>query len=624
MRTGVAHLRSLPPSVQLDLGLAQLSPDVLTTPLLHEIIHHVCANSAVNVAMQYRWLELLRLTLSAPAFGYGIYEEYIELAADLAAAEAVLQPLGEGIAHFAEFDCAAPNSKMMIVDTTTIGVTDALLWRLLSLKGNSSADYDDMFRLMQSEQLNGRTIARKTDVLCNPFYPSTGNDCYLLGYLVVKSLWNRFADGRPAPPLRPTAFLDYVLYYFYEDWGLAQILMAPGRIPVERVLRHFVGRLKGLLESDIVAKALAFKNDMRLRVDERGTLRRGPEEFEHGPFKGLDLTDGEVRAGLRATWRFYQERVGPNGFLTPEHATPENLINLQHHILTMPLPRTDPQVLAYIERNRRGHGLIGPDNFEIRTLDSILEIPDRKRAFCHLIDLEVNVRGRDGRELLLSIPGDPSSERVLPTTSASRVTERPQQGRLFGVLATTDTPSRFYCFLMCADEQLGWLEPRLVCGWSHGSQLGDRVIEVKPLISTIAAELQMEQVTQLSFVALNDYFLRDELAMAPVRARADDTTRAMGQELRGTLQRAGWTGLIGKPDNRDFGLRKILPKMSDVRSVAAAGLCNAFTTARTEVDELMQGAGFRLSDAIEASKLAERRAGVTLIRRQDDHVLAQI
>src|SRR5215213_4407301 len=111
MRTGVAQFRSLPPSVQLDLVVKQLSQDVLTAPLLHEIVHHACANTGVNIAMQYRWLELLRLSLSSPVFGYGMYEDHIDFEADLVATEAVLQPLAEGFAHFAEFDCAVPNSK---------------------------------------------------------------------------------------------------------------------------------------------------------------------------------------------------------------------------------------------------------------------------------------------------------------------------------------------------------------------------------------------------------------------------------------------------------------------------------------------------------------------------------
>ena len=52
MRTGVAHLRSLPAETQLDFALGQLDDSVSTATLLHEIIHHLCANSAVNIAMQ--------------------------------------------------------------------------------------------------------------------------------------------------------------------------------------------------------------------------------------------------------------------------------------------------------------------------------------------------------------------------------------------------------------------------------------------------------------------------------------------------------------------------------------------------------------------------------------------
>lgn len=66
MRTGVATLGSTPPETQLAMAVGALQPKTLTDPLVHELMHHVGANSAVNVALQYRWLALLRAALSAP------------------------------------------------------------------------------------------------------------------------------------------------------------------------------------------------------------------------------------------------------------------------------------------------------------------------------------------------------------------------------------------------------------------------------------------------------------------------------------------------------------------------------------------------------------------------------
>src|SRR5271169_6124943 len=117
MRTGVTHLRSFPTATLLDLAVGQLDDSVPTATLLHEVIHYTCANSAVNVAMQYRWLEVLRLSLSSPNFPIFLLEEQCELTARVAAMEAVLQPLAEGLALFAEFDSVIPSEQSLRPDT---------------------------------------------------------------------------------------------------------------------------------------------------------------------------------------------------------------------------------------------------------------------------------------------------------------------------------------------------------------------------------------------------------------------------------------------------------------------------------------------------------------------------
>ena len=606
MRTGVARLRALPAPVLLDLTLQNAGAEVLISPILHEVIHHACANTAVNVAMQYRWLELLRLLLSSPSFGYGIDEEQVDLAEDLAATEAALQPIAEGIAHFAEFDCVVPESATL--RNTMLGPTDALLWRLLSLKAGIGSHVDELWGQLRSEQLGARTIARKTDVLCNPVRPSTGNDSYLLGYLTVKAPWNRFVASCPEARLRAPSFLHFVMYYVYEDWELARILLSPGRIPVDAVTRRIATRLTTLFAANLSAQVSAFTDDLASRGKQRGTLQRGPEEREHGVFQGLDLTVQEVRAGMTSLVRFHRDHVAPGGALADQHQRVTGIRNLQHAAMMMEM---DPTASFVTELLRR-HRVVGAAM--VRLLDFVLDIPERKRAFCQLIDLPVDIRGQ-GTQLLLSPTGDHANIRALEAPAAAQFSSVPQSGRVVGVIASTDIPWRFYCFLVKGDA--------VVCSWIHGGEIKDTE-EHRALMETISREAQMESSTQLSFTMLNDYITRNTAASERVRRRADATTRAIAEILRELLNGAGWQGLLSPASAQDFGVRNIVSKMSDVRCISAAGLCNAFRRSRTDVNTLMQSAGFELASALEVSERVKMGTGVTLIRTEGDQVFVQV
>jgi hypothetical protein len=605
MRTGVARLRSLPPSVLLDLAMQRLPSAVLTTPLVHEIVHHACANSAVNIALQYRWLELLRLNLSSPGFGYAVYDDHVALAADLAATEAVFQPFAEGIANFAEFDCAVPDSK--IVRTTTLGFVDALTWRLLACKPGVGSHVDDLCGLLRKEQLHEQTVARKKNILCNPVYPSSGDGVYLLGYLSVKSLWNRCVESDPSWVLRPAPFLHFVMDYFYEDWGLAQILMTPGRIQVNRVLDRLARRFEKLLNSsDLSGKAVAFVSDFDKRQRQRGTLRRGPEELQHGGFAGLDLSKEEIQQGMRATMFFYETCIGPCGAVSRQQSIPE-ISNLQHQILTAAQPRDLSEVSAYAKR----HSV--PENCAIRVLDFILEIPQNKRPYCFLLDVKVMITARSANHLILSIAGEPGSERVLPTPDAAGFDATPRAGRLFGVVASTSIPWRLYCMLM--------YQGKVAALWGHGDQPSDSA-ECGRILQTIATEMQMEEVTQLSFQSMNDYLTKNELAKGVVTEAADAAAIRVSEQIRKILTNAGWSGLMRKPGSLDFGLRNIVK--GNLATLAAAGICASFSTTRPELEELMQLAGYRLQDALEMSERVKQESGVTLIRVEGNRIQVRV
>ncbi len=288
MRTGVAHLRSYPEARLLELAFQQGTPEVLSTPIMHEIIHHACANSAVNIAMQYRWLELMRQIMSTSALGVAVHQDHMEMAASLAAVEAIFQPLAEGIAHFAEFDCTVPESRI-VSEGCIIGPSDALLWRLLGMKENIGSHIDELFGQLKSEQLDSRIIKRKADVLCNQIQPQTGNDTYLIGYLTIKSLWNQYLERAGDTPLRAASFLHFILYYIYEDWFLAGTITMPGSIHLGAIIDRISNRIKQLFTADLSNEVKVFTDDVLSREKERKLRMRGEEELKYGAFAGLRI-----------------------------------------------------------------------------------------------------------------------------------------------------------------------------------------------------------------------------------------------------------------------------------------------------------------------------------------------
>jgi hypothetical protein len=606
MRTGVAHLRTLAPVVLLDLALQNAGPDVLVSPILHEVIHHACANTAVNVALQYRWLELLRGLLSSPSFGYGLDEELVALAADLAATEAILQPVAEGLAHFAEFDCVVPESA--ILRSTMLGPADALTWRLLSFKAGVGSHVDELWGQLRTEQLSQRTVSRKTDLLCTPVRPATGNDSYLLGYLAVKTLWNRFLAGRPEARLRAPSFLNFAMYYLYEDWALARLLLAPGPIAVNAVAERVTARLTALFRADLPALVAAFTDDMASRSQDRGTLQRGPEERQHGGFRGLDLTTAEIRAGMASLVRFHAERVGPGGALADQRPRAMGIRNQSHAAMMTVMDSAAPFVTELLHH----HHVTGAP--AVRLLDFVLDIPQRKRAFCYLMDVPVDVRA-DGTRLLLSPAGDLTTVRALPAAAAGQFSAMPQAGRLVGVITSTAIPWRFYGFLV--------KENAVVCSWEHGGTRDDTA-ERQALMATISREVSMEASTRLSFVTLNDYITRNAEAAERLRRRADEATQVAAAALQPLLGAAGWQDLLSTSRAQDFGMRNLVGKTSDVRCLAIAGLSNAFHREREPLDALMRANGTSLASAVEIAGRVQRAAGVTLIRTEGDQVFVQV
>jgi hypothetical protein len=603
MRTGVTHLRSLPTATLLDLAVGQLDDSVPTATLLHEVIHYTCANSAVNVAMQYRWLEVLRLSLSSPNFPIFLLEEQCELTARVAAMEAVLQPLAEGLALFAEFDSVIPSQQSLRPDTI-FEPCDLILFRLLSLKATTTSFLQSMFDQLQTEQLGAAAIERKTNILCHPVSPTTCDEAYFIGYLLIRLFWNRCANSG----LRPSNLLIFLIEYFYEDWVLVRIIVSGGNA-VEHAVARIRDRCADLLQKDIARMVREFSDDRIRRFAERPLLVRGPEEREHGGFAGLGLSSEEIAAGMHSLSRFYQQRISPVAPLANDAPAASGLRNLLHASLIMPLPPAEREATRFDRRNSL------PKKMPLRTLDLVLEIPQRKRPFCYLTDIDVGYVCHGGK-LHIWVVGSQHTPRSIPMPSWTAIAKRQGQGSIVSVMSSTDPTWPLWCFLFERDE--------LQCSWIHGGEGELNREEAAALREVISNERQMEEATGLSFIDLDARLMRNPEAAAKVKAAADSAASMVAASTRGLFEGAGWAGLFAQSGRADFGLRNLLPSVGAVRAIAAAGICRAFATSSVELAALMTRAGYEMHDALDAAAFAEANSGVNLIELVNGDFVPQI
>jgi hypothetical protein len=606
MRTGVARLRSVPEQAQLGMALSQLDADVVTEPMLHELLHHACANSAVNIAMQYRWLALMRATLSSPTFGWGIDSLHVELAADLAATEALLQPLAEGLAHFAEFDCAAPAvpDDREAASDVRFGLTDAISFRLLTLKDGASRDVRDVREAQRAEKLSEVEIGRRADVLSHPLFPGTANDAYLIGYLVAKTAWDHYLAVAGEEPIAPSSFIEFLLYYFYEDWMLGALVLRSGPEGAEAVADRLAERVRALFEPDVGARVRAFIED-RMARQARGFLPRGPEERQHGAFAGLDIGADEIRAGMRELMGFHLANVGPGAPLAEDGLPlPENLHNLQHQVLTAVVPPCD-ELTQYFERNPAARGE------PVRTLDFVLELPQLKRPLGAMLDVEIEC-GTDGEGRPYVRAGESDWVPVPEQFGSAGL----QPGRLVGVAMSTQFPWSLHCLLLSGDNVLG--------GWSYSRDQADD--ELQSIARALCTEAQFEAATELSFETLTRYFANALASeeIPGVRERADGATVAICARLRAILADRGWAGLFASgPPPIDGGIRTHL-KGPLVRALAVAGLANAFSTDREEVAGAVAAEGLDLGELVGACEDLGAREGLWLLDVGEGTVRARV
>ncbi|MFD4504846.1 hypothetical protein [Streptomyces sp. NPDC058457] len=164
---------------------------------------------------------------------------------------ALLRPLAEGLACFAEYD-AVSRLESNSFSPLPMGLVLNFAGPDRIASGPSIPEPIKSLWLAGELQAAARrsplALSRKFDLLSSPF-SSSSNGGYLLGYLTVKSLWRHLwlQDFRLLG--ETDLALMYMRSFFYEDLGFAALLVEPTRqdcsISSRRILdylhfRHFI------------------------------------------------------------------------------------------------------------------------------------------------------------------------------------------------------------------------------------------------------------------------------------------------------------------------------------------------------------------------------------------------
>jgi hypothetical protein len=136
----------------------------------------------------------------------------------------LLRPIAEGMAQFAEFDCAPPSGARIMTP-----VHDAMVDCFF--EGAPEVDFPEgsagaclaAAMVIGRARLSDRVISRKASLFLRPL--DCRADPYLTGYLAVKGVRNRMAVNAPRLWHDSWIFTMVLHHFVYEDWGLVRILL---------------------------------------------------------------------------------------------------------------------------------------------------------------------------------------------------------------------------------------------------------------------------------------------------------------------------------------------------------------------------------------------------------------
>ncbi|WP_369275664.1 hypothetical protein AB5J55_42015 [Streptomyces sp. R11] len=185
----------------------------------------------------------------------------------------LLRPLAEGLALFAEHD-AVPRVNSRAGSHLAKDLA-------FYFKGGANLVKNDLIiepfstlaaagGILRDARLSPYGLASKASLLAAPL--STSAQGYLPGYLAVKSMWWHLSSQDSRLATETDLVLAYLRSYFYDDPGLATVLLAsPERDPlvsVDRVVDHLARRLADI--ERVTANDVALFEDSLVRFTQTG------------------------------------------------------------------------------------------------------------------------------------------------------------------------------------------------------------------------------------------------------------------------------------------------------------------------------------------------------------------
>jgi hypothetical protein len=217
--------------------------DPVIPTFIHEVTHHWSFDSLVGGTIALLELNAKRHAAATECKTWRDQYHVFDCLLRATVASAILRPLSEGLALFAEYDAVPKESPQL---STTL-LASIYCFGLPTHVGD-----DKLFPWKATLQLTRRTpnfCARKASVLKRPF---SCQDAYLPGYLAVKNFWT--GAVRVSPRFADTdLFLSFVRRFFYEDPRFASVILDPTvkeTRAAANIVNYFFQRTNEFLSAD--------------------------------------------------------------------------------------------------------------------------------------------------------------------------------------------------------------------------------------------------------------------------------------------------------------------------------------------------------------------------------------
>lgn len=297
----------------LDIGEG---PRELLPSFLHEATHHRCFDTPVGNALALLQLRVHRQALlcTLSQEDVDLRLELIRLVRHLESAVAVLQPIWEGLACFAEFDISTLGETSGI--STPLRMAAEFFSSLRSrprvavgpyVKFSDHAWFSVITwcRAVTHKMRSSRAVVdRKVELLGHPTQSEQGH--YLFGYLALKRLWVQSLGHDFLLANETDLFSMYLTSWIFEDWKLVSILLDEG------IADHEPRKLYDRVVNRLFALTAGIKQENLSRFGECIELEVEQTDPKYSQLtESIELESAECGAGIEATERSLEELSRP-------------------------------------------------------------------------------------------------------------------------------------------------------------------------------------------------------------------------------------------------------------------------------------------------------------------------